>query len=141
MQTTYSRTLENSAWQDLSISHHYDHVRLKRANLFNGFSIFNAVGLQDWHLHLAPRFFDLRRFDPLLAADRFVRLRDHADEFVLFGVNQSSQRRHADFTRADEDNAHCLPVRLGPPKEVAVSAECVADVVDALPAPLIFRRR
>ncbi len=41
----------------------------------------------------------------LIAPDRFVRLGDDSYNLV-FGFEQRAQRRHADFARADKDNAH-----------------------------------
>jgi hypothetical protein len=46
----------------------------------------------------------------LRASDRLVRLRHHADN-VVFRVQQSFQRRHADLASADEDDAHAELLR------------------------------
>jgi len=42
----------------------------------------------------------------LRTSDRFVWLRDDCDEVMLARLQQNSQRRHADFARADENDAH-----------------------------------
>ena len=106
IQTSRGRNFQNIFRQDLSVGHDHNHIRCERPNLLNRFSIFDPRRLQDRHLSSGKRLFDRGRFDTLIAPGRFVRLRDDPGELMLSQSQKSSQRRHADFARANKDDAH-----------------------------------
>ncbi len=106
VQTSETGNLEHRAWQDLTVSHHHDHVRFERTNLLDRVRILDfRWAAKSASCCSAQCGLDRRRGDLLFAADRFVRLGNDSDKFVL-GVLERAQCRHADFASADEDNAH-----------------------------------
>jgi hypothetical protein len=74
-------------------------------DVFNCLSLFDPRRLEDWYLSCNQRFLNRRRLDSLSTPDRFVGLRHNANDLML-RLQQSLQRRHTDFARADENNAH-----------------------------------
>ena len=106
IQTSNPWNLEHALRQNLAVGHDDDDVRRKPANLRNHFVVSNPHRLKNRHRRGSRLRFDRRSLDLLVAPDGFVGLRDHANQLVLWRVQESTQGRPADFARADEDNPH-----------------------------------
>ena len=106
IQASDPRNIQNCLRQNLSISHGHDHLRIKRANLFDRFTRANACRLKNRDCASSDRRFDRWSTQLLIAARWFVGLRDHAGKLMPSRLQKRVQCRHADLARADKNKAH-----------------------------------
>src|SRR5206468_5518222 len=97
-------------------------------------SLFDPSRLQNRYVCPGECLLNRRWLDQLRASDWFVGLGHNADDVVL-RLQQSLQRRRADFARADENDAHARTT-------ASVDEPQRNDVDAALPslAPSIFHQ-
>jgi hypothetical protein len=88
VQTGDRWNLKNGTRENLSIRHHHDHLRRQGAYFGHGLLVFDASRLQYRHFAVSKRRLDGRRFDPLGAPHRLVRLSHDADQFMFFRFEQ-----------------------------------------------------
>ena len=83
IETGEGRNLQHAPGQNLAVSHDDDEVGRERADLRDGFFVSNPRRLQNRNGFSRQFRLDWRRLDALVAADRFVRLGDNTDQFML----------------------------------------------------------
>jgi len=108
IQAAEARGFENALRENLAVGGDDHEVRRERAEILQRGGRAEFFGLLDGEVLGEGDLFDHRHPRLQIAARWLVRLRDHADDSVLFRIQKSPQRRSADLASSAKNNSHRL---------------------------------